>query len=113
RVDGGAFVVHQAADCGAARLYQPRAAGEDDLDLRSDVGRAHLHQSDRRPERERGRRRGRALPEGRALRADGRGSLDPEGAVDDARTAKLRRKGSQTFGSAYRAAPAPADVSKI
>ena len=64
RVHGGAFVLHQAADCGKARLHQSGAAGEDDLDLRPDVGRAHLHQSDRRPERERGRRRGRALPEG-------------------------------------------------
>ena len=68
----GAFMaarssIHQAADCSKARLHQSGAAGEDDLDLRPDVGRAHLHQSDRRPERERGRRRGRALPEGSSV----------------------------------------------
>ena len=52
--------------------------------------RAHLHQPDRRPERERGRGRGRALRQGRALRADGGGGLDPQGAVDDARAGAFR-----------------------
>ena len=84
RVHGGAFGHHQAADRGAAGLYQSGADGEDDLDLRPDVGRAHLHQFDRGPERERGRGRRRAPPQGRALRADGGGSLDPQGAVDHA-----------------------------
>ena len=53
RVHGGALVEDQAADRGAAGLHQSGAAGQDDLDLRPDVGRTHLHQSDRRPERER------------------------------------------------------------
>ena len=94
RVHGGALVAHQAADCGAARLHQSGAAGEDDLDLRPDVGRAHLHQPDRRPERERSRRRGRALRQGGTLRADGGGSLDPQGAVDHARPGELSKASS-------------------
>src|SRR6185369_529891 len=48
-----------------ARLYQPRPARQDDLDLRPDVRRAHRDQPDRRPERERGRSRGRAPRQGR------------------------------------------------
>ena len=43
--------------------------------------------------------------EGRALRTDGGGSLDPEGAVDHARTAKLRRKISQTVGAHIKPRP--------
>ena len=84
RLHGGALFHHQAADRGTSGLYQPGADGQDDLDLRPDVGRAHLHQFDRGPERKRGRGRGPALSQGRALRADGRGSLDTEGAVDHA-----------------------------
>ena len=113
RLHGGALANHQAADCGAARLYQSGAAGEDDLDLRPDVGRPHLHQSDRGPERERGRRRGRALRQGRALRADGGGSLDPQGAVDHARPGHFRRQVPQAVRRAYPAAAVAAAVSEI
>ena len=112
-VHGGAVVDDQAADRRAARLYQSCAAGENDLDLRPDVGRSHLHQSDRGPERERGRRRGRALRQGRALRADGGGSLDPQGAMDDAGTPEFRRQVPQIVRRAYPAASAAAAVSEI
>src|SRR6478672_6386340 len=113
RFHGGALVLHQAADCSKTRLHQSSVVGENDIDVRPDVGRAYLYQSDRRPERERGRRRGRALPEGGALRTDGGGSLDPESAVDHARAGQLRRKISQIVRRAYQAAPAPATVPKV
>jgi len=113
RVHGGALLSHQAADRGAARLHQSGAARQDDLDLRPDVGRAHLHQPDRRPERERSRRRGRALSEGRTLRADGGGSLDHQGAMDDAGAGQLSGQVSYARGRAYPATPAAAAVSKI
>jgi hypothetical protein len=47
---GGAVGDHQAADRRAPRLYQSCPDGEDDLDLRPDVGGTHLDQSDCRPE---------------------------------------------------------------
>ena len=113
RVHGGAVVEDQAADRGAAGLHQSGAAGQDDLDLRPDVGRAHLHQPDRRPERKRSRGRGRALRQGRALRADGGGGLDPQGAVDHARPGAFRGQISHAVGRAYPAAPAAAAISEI
>ena len=113
RLHGGAFVDDQAADRGTARLHQSGAAGEDDLDLRPDVGRAHLHQPDRRPERKRSRGRGRALRQGRALRADGGGGLDPQGAVDHARAGEFRGQVSHAVRRAYPAAAAAAAVSEI
>ncbi len=113
RLHGGAILEDQAADRGAARLHQSGAAGQDDLDLRPDVRRAHLHQPDRWPERERGRGRGRALRQGGALRADGGGGLDPEGAVDHPRSRAFRGQVSHPVRRAYQAAPAAAAISEV
>src|ERR1700738_98531 len=109
----GALANDKTADRSAPRLHQSGAAGEDDLDLRPDVGRAHLRQSDRRPERKRGRRRGRALRQGRALRVDGGGGLDPESAVDRARAAHVPGQIPHIVGGAYQATAAAAAVSEI
>ena len=65
------------------------------------------------PERERSRGRGRALRQGRALRADGGGGLDPEGAVDHARPGAFRGQVPHAVRRAYQAAAAAAAVSKI
>src|ERR1700759_4797100 len=81
RVHGGALGEYQAADRRKTRLYQSGADGQDDLDLRPDVGRTHLRQSDCGPERERGRGRRHSLPQGGTLRAEGGGGLDPHGEV--------------------------------
>src|SRR5258708_7007395 len=110
---GGAFAKDKAADRSPARLHQSGAAGEDDLDLRPDVGRAPLRQSDRRAERKRSRSRGRALRQGGALCADGRRGFDPEGAMDHARSAEFSGKISHSLRRAYPAAAAAAAVSEI
>ena len=92
RHDGGALQVDAHAGGGAAVLHQSGAARQDDLDLRPALGRAHLHQPDRRPKRGRERLRGHQVGQGRALRDHGRGSLDPEGAMDGARPGEFRRQ---------------------
>lgn len=113
----GAFMAARSARIkpliAARRLHQPGAAGQDDLDLRPDVGRADLHQSDRRPERERGRGRRRALRKRGALRADGGGGLDPQGAVDHARPGACRGQVPHDCGRPHPAAAKAAAVPEI
>src|SRR5262249_19155312 len=84
-----------------------------DFDLRPDVGRANLHQPDCRPERKRGRGRRRALRQGRALRADGGGGLDPQSAVDHAGSAAFPRQVPHAWWCARPPQAAAKAVSKI